>query len=109
MDQIQMMPDHEFDKAILAMFEQLMQHPAAFYQFRTCKQREDESTSEFLSWLQMLQADCKYDNFNAEMDMAYMLAPNCYSQDTQKWLFLSHAATLHVYINIMQAAKSTES
>uniref|UniRef100_A0A915L0X5 RNA-directed DNA polymerase n=1 Tax=Romanomermis culicivorax TaxID=13658 RepID=A0A915L0X5_ROMCU len=75
-------------------------------QHHQCK---DESTSEFLSRLQTLQVDCKYDNFNADTDLPYMLAQNCYLQDTQKWLFLSHTATLDVYVNIMQAAQSAES
>uniref|UniRef100_A0A915K612 Uncharacterized protein n=1 Tax=Romanomermis culicivorax TaxID=13658 RepID=A0A915K612_ROMCU len=77
--------------------------------FGTCKQGRDESTSEFLSRLQTLQADCKYDNFKADTDLAYMLTQNCYSQDTQKLLFLSHAAMLDIYVNIMQAAGSAES
>uniref|UniRef100_A0A915JN18 Uncharacterized protein n=1 Tax=Romanomermis culicivorax TaxID=13658 RepID=A0A915JN18_ROMCU len=81
----------------------------AFYQFQTCKQCRDESMSEFLSPLQTLQADCKYDNFNANTDTAYTLAQNCYLQDTQKWLFLSQATMLDVYVNIMQAAESAES
>uniref|UniRef100_A0A915JW47 Uncharacterized protein n=1 Tax=Romanomermis culicivorax TaxID=13658 RepID=A0A915JW47_ROMCU len=50
------------------------------------------------------QRDCKYDNFNADTDLAYMLAQDCYLQDTQEQLFSSHAVTLDVYVNIMQAA-----
>uniref|UniRef100_A0A915I3B2 Uncharacterized protein n=1 Tax=Romanomermis culicivorax TaxID=13658 RepID=A0A915I3B2_ROMCU len=38
-----------------------------------------------------------------------MLIGNCYSQDTQKQLFLSHGAMLDVYVNILQAAESAES
>uniref|UniRef100_A0A915ICA4 Uncharacterized protein n=1 Tax=Romanomermis culicivorax TaxID=13658 RepID=A0A915ICA4_ROMCU len=59
--------------------------------------------------LQTLQADCKYNNFNADTNLAYMLAQNSYSQDTKKRLFLSHTTTLDVYVNIMQAAESAES
>uniref|UniRef100_A0A915HFI4 Uncharacterized protein n=1 Tax=Romanomermis culicivorax TaxID=13658 RepID=A0A915HFI4_ROMCU len=86
------------------MFEQLMWQPIAFYQLRTCKQHRGESTSEFLSQLQTLQGDCKYDNFNANTNLAYTLTQNCYWQDTQKWLFSLHAAMLDIYVNIMQAA-----
>uniref|UniRef100_A0A915J8Q1 Uncharacterized protein n=1 Tax=Romanomermis culicivorax TaxID=13658 RepID=A0A915J8Q1_ROMCU len=91
------------------MFEQPKPQPVAFYWFRTCKQHRDKSTLEFLSRLRTLQVDCKYDNFNAANDLAYMLAQNCYSQDTQKQLFSSHAGMLDVYVNIMQAAESAES
>uniref|UniRef100_A0A915KCT7 CCHC-type domain-containing protein n=1 Tax=Romanomermis culicivorax TaxID=13658 RepID=A0A915KCT7_ROMCU len=108
MGQIWTMPHNEFYKAIIMMFEQPMPQPIPFYQFQTCKQPKNESTSEFLSRLQTLQADCKYDNFNAETDLAYRLTQNCYSQDTQKQLFLSHAAMLDVYLNIMQAVESAE-
>uniref|UniRef100_A0A915KLU4 Uncharacterized protein n=1 Tax=Romanomermis culicivorax TaxID=13658 RepID=A0A915KLU4_ROMCU len=83
MGQIQMMPHNKFYSPIVAMFEQPTPQPISFYQFRTCKQCRDESTSEFLSWLPTLQEDCKYDNFNADTDLAYMLAQNCYSQETQ--------------------------
>uniref|UniRef100_A0A915JP68 Cation-transporting ATPase n=1 Tax=Romanomermis culicivorax TaxID=13658 RepID=A0A915JP68_ROMCU len=65
------------------------------------EQHREESTSEFLSWLQTLQADCKYDNFISDTDLAYMLALNCYLRDTQEWLFSLHAATLDLYVNIM--------
>uniref|UniRef100_A0A915IU82 Uncharacterized protein n=1 Tax=Romanomermis culicivorax TaxID=13658 RepID=A0A915IU82_ROMCU len=53
--------------------------------------------------------NCKYDNFNANTDLANMLAQNCYLQDTQKLLFLLHAAMLDVFANIMQAAESAKS
>uniref|UniRef100_A0A915II60 Uncharacterized protein n=1 Tax=Romanomermis culicivorax TaxID=13658 RepID=A0A915II60_ROMCU len=49
MDQIRMMPHNEFYNAIVTMFEQLMPQPINFYQFRTCKQCRDKTTSEFLS------------------------------------------------------------
>uniref|UniRef100_A0A915L1R6 Gag protein n=1 Tax=Romanomermis culicivorax TaxID=13658 RepID=A0A915L1R6_ROMCU len=90
------------------MFEQPTPQPVAFYQFGTCKQCRDESTSEFLSRLRTLQADSKYENFNAGTDLAYTLAQNCYLQYTQKWLFLWHAVTLDVYVNMVQAAESAE-
>uniref|UniRef100_A0A915I5R8 Uncharacterized protein n=1 Tax=Romanomermis culicivorax TaxID=13658 RepID=A0A915I5R8_ROMCU len=91
------------------MFKQLTPQPVAFYWFQTCMQCRDKSTSESFSQLGILQADCKYDNFKANTNLAYALAQNFYSQDTQKQLFSSHAAALYVYINTMQAAKSAES
>uniref|UniRef100_A0A915HMG9 CCHC-type domain-containing protein n=1 Tax=Romanomermis culicivorax TaxID=13658 RepID=A0A915HMG9_ROMCU len=103
------MPHNEFYNAIVAMFKQLTPQPITFYPFPTCKQCRDESTSEFFSWLRTLQVDCKYDNFNTDTNLAYTLAQNCYSHDTQKLLFSSHATMLDVYVNIMQAAQSAES
>lgn len=100
--------NEEFYKAIVATFDQPMPQAVAFYRLRSCKQQQGETATEFLSRLRTLQADCKYDNFNADLDLAYILAQNCYSPEVQKRLFSTPNVSLESYVNVMQAVENAE-
>uniref|UniRef100_A0A915JB69 RNA-directed DNA polymerase n=1 Tax=Romanomermis culicivorax TaxID=13658 RepID=A0A915JB69_ROMCU len=81
MAQINTATTDKFYFAIREMFEQTTPQAVAFYRLRTCRQQRDETATEFLSRLRTLQAECKYENFNANVDLAYTLAQNCYSPE----------------------------
>ncbi len=75
----------------------------AFHQFRTCKQQPHELVADFVSRLRVLQADCSYEGFTPDLDLAYVISQNCYNKDSQKKLFATKPVNLESYVNLLQA------
>jgi len=97
----------DFYKAIVSVFGLQIPQAVAFHRLRTCRQAADESTVEFLALLRNLQADCDYDKFDADLDVACCLAANCHNAEAQKRMFTT-PPSLSSYVNIRQAVENAD-